>query len=119
MQGQYEIISNDAGDALRFRLRSATGSILATSRPFADRDALVAGVREFQQACLANLPFQRQPVEGGRWRFVVPDATGEPLAESPTFETEKLMDASVKLTQLNGPRAPIAADRSRRARSIR
>lgn len=113
MQGQYEIISAD-DSAIRFRLRSATGSILATSRPFADREALVAGVREFQQICLSNVPFHREALEDGRWRFVVQTPQGEALAESPPFESQKLMDASVKLTQLNGPRAPIGTDRSRR-----
>lgn len=113
MQGQYEIISAD-DDAVRFRLRSATGSILAISRPFTDRDALVAGVREFQQICLSNVPFHREALEEGRWRFVVHTPQGDALAESPPFENQKLMEASVKLTQLNGPRAPLGTDRSRR-----
>ena len=106
MQGQYEIITASGAD-VRFRLRSATGQVLVTSRPHASLDEALHAVAHFKTVCVDAQRYRERPIEDNYWIFEVIASDGTALAHSVPFASEKFMRACIALTQLSGPRAKL------------
>ncbi len=113
MPSQFEITASE-DQTCRFRLRSPTGATLLLSVNLPDHASTLQAIERFQKICMLDQNYQQETLADHRYRFRVVDSAGEPIGESPAFDAEKLMQASIKLTQLNGARATVATDASRR-----
>ena len=106
MQGQYEIITAP-GTEIRFRLRSATGQVLVTSRPYASLDETLHAVAHFKTVSVEAQRYRERLNEDNRWLFEVLASDGHALAHSEPFASDKFMRARIALTQLSGPGASL------------
>ena len=106
MPGQYEIITA-SGTEVRFRLRSATGQVLATSRPYPGLDEAVQAVAHFKTLCAEAQRYRERAIDDGFWMFEVIASNDTALAHSVPFASLKFMRACIALTQLCGSRAKL------------